>query len=148
MHEASDNDLVRIDWQPSTASLRSFAAAMLILLVASVLSRHGYAPGSELLHDPFGLACSVLALFAAALAILRPTWLRPAYVTLGVATYPARWLLAALGLALLYYAVITPIAISVRALRKHRAHRDTSHPGSAWVVARPRPDKAHYFRQF
>jgi hypothetical protein len=147
-HDVSDKQLVRIDWDPSAASLRSFGAAMLVVLVGGVLSRRGHSPDLGLLYDPVSVAAGVLALFAALLAAFRPTSLRPAYVTVGVATYPARWLIAALSLALLYYGVITPIAISMRCVRKHRAHADARSAGSAWVISQPRPDKANYFRQF
>lgn len=148
MHDVSDNRLVRIDWRPGTTSLRSFGAALVIVLGASVLSRHARASDLGWLQDPLGLTIGALALLTAALAACRPAWLRPAYVTMGVATYPARWLLAALSLALLYYGLITPIAIGLRCVRKHRARAGASAGGSAWVVARPRSDKAHYFRQF
>ena len=148
MHDISDKRLVRIDWHPSTTSLRSFGAAMVIVLASSVLARQLRAPTFTRLHDPLGLVCSALTLLTAALAVRRPAWLRPAYILMGVATYPARWLLAVLSLSVLYYGLITPIAIGLRRVRKHRAQPRSTAGGSAWVVSRPRPDKAHYFRQF
>jgi hypothetical protein len=148
MHDVSDNRLVRIDWRPSTTSLRSFGAALIILLASSVLSRHLRSSELALLHDPLDLACGALVLLTAALTLRRPAWLRPAYVVMGVATYPARWLLAVFSLSVLYFGVITPIAIGLRCVRKHRAQSGATAGGSAWVVSRPRQDKAHYFRQF
>jgi hypothetical protein len=148
MHDMSDKRLVRIDWRPSTTSLRSFGAAMVIMLASSVWVRHVRGPNFALLDDPLGLTCGALALVMAALAARRPAWLRPAYVMMGAATYPARWLLAVLSLSVLYYGLITPIAIGLRCVRKHRAQPAASAGGSAWVVSRPRRDKADYFRQF
>jgi len=104
--------------------------------------------GADAPRDPSCLAYASLAILIAALAWLRPALLRLPYVTLGVLTYPARWLLAFLSLALLYYGLVTPIAVCFRLVRKYRARSGEPDATSAWVVARPRPDKAHYFRQF
>lgn len=144
MHDVSDKQLVRIDWRPSTASLRSFAAAMLLVLAVGALRHRAQ---DTLLRDPLALTLAGLALITAALAAVRPAWLRPAYIALGVATYPVRWLVALLSLAFLYYAVITPIALGLRVMRKHRAGSADS-SGSAWVVSHARADKSRYFRQF
>ena len=146
MHEREDS-LVRIEWQPSTASLRSFGAALVCLLAWSLLDRYRHA-GAPILRDPPGLACGSLTLVVAALAVIRPGLLRAPYVALGALTYPVRWLVAFSSLALLFYGLVTPIAVCVRLVRKHRARSGEPDHANGWVVARPRPDKTHYFRQF
>jgi hypothetical protein len=142
-----EESLVRIEWQPSAASLRSFGAALVCVLAWSLVNRYRSA-GALALRDPLGLASGSLTLAVAALAVIRPELLRLPYVALGTLTYPARWLVAFLSLALLFYGLVTPIAVCVRLVRKHRARSGDPDHASGWVVSRPRPDKAHYFRQF
>lgn len=146
MHEREDS-LVRIEWRPSAASLRSFGAALVCVLAWSAVARFRSA-GELALRDSLGLACGSLALAAAALAVIRPGLLRLPYVALGALTYPVRWLVAFLSLALLFYGLVTPIAVCIRLVRKHRARSGDPDHATGWVVARTRPDKAHYFRQF
>lgn len=142
MHER-DASLVHVDWQPSRARLRSFGVALLIVLAWSAVGRVRATGG-----DALAVALGTLAGVSLALCLLRPELLRLPYVTLGAVTYPVRWLVAFLSLALLYYGLVTPIAVCVRRVRKPRAQSGEPDVASAWVAARPRPDKAHYFRQF
>jgi len=146
MHEREDR-LVRIDWRPSRASLRSFGVALLIVLLSSALARGQRVELGSVPRDPIVVGCATFALLVAGLAAFRPEWLRMPYVALGALTYPARWLMAFLSLALLYYGLITPIAVCVRLLRRQRARSGQSDT-SAWIAPRARRDKSHYFRQF
>ena len=142
-----DHSLVTIDWQPSRASLRSFGAALSIVLIWSVVTRGRELGSAALLRDPVVLGCSALALLDASLVALRPEWLRVPYVALGAISYPLRWLLAFSSLALLYYALVTPIALCVRLTRRRRP-QSVRADASSWTVTHQRPDKADYFRQF
>jgi hypothetical protein len=135
MEEYSDS-LVRLDRHPTRAALRGFGVALALLcFTRAALSL--YSGGQPVWT---GLAGCV----AAPLAVFGPELLRGLYILLGVLSYPVRWLVAFSILALLYFVVITPVAWLFRLTR--RVH--TTGAQSAWHTAKPRGDKADYFRQF
>jgi hypothetical protein len=83
------------------------------------------------------------AVLVALAAWLRPQWLRSFHRWVAWLSFPLRWLLASCALIVLFFGVLTPTAWIVRRLRKPSA----SAAGSAWLQARPRRSKAHYFEQ-
>ena len=142
MHEPFDT-LVGLEWHPSRRDLRAFGFA-----TAVVCSALAFAVAHSAWPDraSFGAVRSIL--FAASLlcivvALARPSWFRPLYVVLTCVTFPIRWLVAWASLLALFFVVLTPIAFAVRRLRT-RVHQT---PGSAWLPARKRPERARYFRQ-
>jgi hypothetical protein len=65
------------------------------------------------------------------------------------ATFPVRWLATGLALALVYYAVITPIAIWFRFRGKSILRRDAeTSDRTAWQSAEWPADDESYFRMF
>jgi len=143
-HESSG--LVSIDRQPQRATLRSFGLALTLLCVV-----RGIWSWTNSAYTTATIASSLGVVFAG-VAVLRPNILHRPYVLLGVLSFPLRWLLSYLVLAVVYFAVITPVACGVRIARKLRARsaRNSSDetPHSTWRHSPPRGDKPSYFRQF
>ena len=137
MHDPFES-VVELDWHPSRGVLRRFgiAAALLFAWFAFSSYRHGL-PSS--LSAAFG-ACAAMCV---AFSWRKPTWNRPLYLALACLSFPLRWLLAWAALILLFFTVLTPVALVVRRLRNQAAHND----GSAWLPARKRREKARYFDQ-
>jgi Saxitoxin biosynthesis operon protein SxtJ len=136
MDEYSDS-LVRLDRHPTRAALRSFGIALALLCFARTLTWYTHSVGQP--------AWSALAgVSAVAVAGWRPNVLRGLYVLLGVLSYPLRWLTAFSILALLYFAVIAPVALLFRLTRRSQADALQS----SWHEVKARADKANYFRQF
>lgn len=140
-HERSG--LVSIDRQPQRATLRSFGLALALLC-----SARGAWSWTNNAYTTAMVAGSLAFAFAS-VAVLRPNILHRPYVLLGVLSFPLRWSLSYLVLAVVYFAVITPVACGVRIARRLRARdaRDET-PHSHWRHSPPRGDKPSYFRQF
>jgi hypothetical protein len=134
--DGTTDSLVRIDRHPGVGTLRSFGLA--IGLVCGV--RFAW---SWWMSQPAVLTCG-LGLVAIAAACARPEWLRAPYVLLATLTFPVRWLLAFTVIAVLYFLLITPVAVAVRLVRRMRG----SPAPEGWRVSPTRGDKHSYFRQF
>jgi hypothetical protein len=129
--------LVSIEWHPARATLRSFGLALALLCIGrGVWSWTNSGPAAALI---------AVGLMLAAVAHWRPSTLHKPYVLLGVLSFPLRWLLSFCVLAVVYFALITPIAYGVRLARRFSG-RDTNQTN--WRVPAARGDKPSYFRQF
>jgi hypothetical protein len=128
--------LVSIEWQPARATLRSFGCALALLCVGRGVWS----------WTNSGSVSIAVGLALAGIALWRPRTLQRPYVLLGVLSFPVRWLLSFCVLAVVYFAIITPIACGVRLARRFgaREHATQSH----WRVSPARGDKPSYFRQF
>src|SRR4051812_12902288 len=99
--------LMPILWRPDRKTLAEFSEFGMFFLgmVAAPLS---YFRGRPTLAAVFWVTAVTLRLVGA----LKPLWLRPVFLGLTLATWPIGWLVSHLTLALLYYGVITPIALA------------------------------------
>jgi hypothetical protein len=134
--------LVSLDVRPARATLRSFGWALASLCLIRAVWTWSVATSGGGAFIPCVWTGSAVAV--ALLALWRPGILRAPYVMLGVLTFPVRWLLAFTTIAVLYFAVLTPIACILRLSRGG----DGSHTPSAWRISPPRGNKSSYFRQF
>jgi hypothetical protein len=142
MHEPFDT-LVELDLHPSRRNLRAFgiAAALACLAIAFGVAHSGW-PDRESANALRSMLFAAATLCAGA-AWLRPAWLRPLHMLMTCATFPVRFVFAWASLLVLFFLVLTPIALAVRRLRT----RINQGSGSAWLPARKRPERARYFRQ-
>ena len=101
-------------------------------------------------HPP-GLALGLSAAAAAIglVALLRPRALRPVFVGWMLAAAPIGWAASTLALAILYYAVITPLAVAFR-LRGRDALALRRRPDlpTYWTSRVDPTDPARYLRQY
>ena len=79
----------------------------------------------------------------------RPGWLRPAFVGLSIAAFPIGWAVSNLVLVLLYYGVVTPIALVFRLIGRDALNRRLE-PESAtyWEPYDTDRDPERYLRTF
>lgn len=98
-----------IDRNPSRKTLTEFSEFGMFALgmLAAPLSFHR---GHPALAAGLWLVAVVLRLVGWA----RPSWLRPIFVGISIATFPIGWAVSNLVLALMYYGIITPIALVFR----------------------------------
>jgi hypothetical protein len=135
---------IEIKWHPSRGELRTFTLVWFpafCAVVAWILwSRVGRTP-----------AIAVLATGAALVAVglVVPAVMRGVFVGLSVVTFPIGFVISHVVLAVVYFVVLTPIALIARAFgHDPRRRRATSRAASYWID-RPAPrDKADYFKQF
>jgi hypothetical protein len=99
-------------------------------------------------HHTVAVVCATLAATLGPVGVVAPAVMRPIYVTWLVAAFPIGWVVSRVLLAVLFFGVVTPMAMVFRwrgrdvlALRR----RDVE---SYWTVKPPPRGPASYFRQF
>lgn len=137
--------VVEFSHHPSRRELRLFACTGLPLL-CGILGALGYwtfdAPLVGSLIWIIGAAFSVIGL-------LHPPALTPILRGLMYATFPIRWTVFYLSMVALYYLIVTPIGLVLRALRPSsmRTFRDPRE-SSCWQARPPAAaDAEQYYRQ-
>ena len=79
----------------------------------------------------------------------RPIALKPVYLGLTLATWPIGWVVSHLALAVVYYGVITPIALVFRLIGRDAMNRRFDRDATTyWEPYDPDRGLDHYLRQF
>jgi hypothetical protein len=134
--------LVDIKWHPSRRELRQFGL-IVVPIVAAAVARWRW-------HQPrVALAVLGVAVLVAVVGLLVPMALRPVFVGLSLLTYPIGFVMSLLALAVVFFAVLTPIAVILRLVGEDpMARRFDRNAKSYWVERRRKPEPKRYFRQF
>jgi hypothetical protein len=121
-----------IDLHPDQRKLRQFAAILAaIAIVFSII-------------DPLWAIVAVYGL----LSLAAPRLAYPAYVILTVATFPIGWAVSRVMLAVLFYVVLTPIAIVHRLRRRDVLRIRRPDAATYWEAVEGDRDPVSYLRQF
>jgi hypothetical protein len=133
-----------ISTKPSAKILRQFSGAWLVFFLA-LGGRQYFGRG----HHQTGLILGVLAVVIGGLGLLKPAAVRWLFVGCMVLAFPMGWVISHLMLALMFYGILTPIAIFFR-LRGRDALSRKPDPGRATFWApKPMPqDVRSYLRQY
>jgi hypothetical protein len=137
--------LFQLKTDPTTRELRQFAGLWLpaIGLVAAWLLWG--ATGNVPLAST--IAAALIALGVVGLA--RPAVMRPLFVGWMAAAYPIGWVVGHLLLALLYFAVLTPIGLALRLAGRDPLQRRWDPSATTyWQPHQPPNENARYFRQY
>jgi hypothetical protein len=133
-----------ISFRPASKALRQFAAAWLVFFLA--FGFHQYLVRK---HVAFGLALIGMALLIGLPGLIRPSLVRWLFVGWTVAAFPVGWLISWLVLLLMFYGILTPVAMVFRLrgrdlLRRRRPLEETTF----WVPKDAPKDVRSYFRQY
>jgi len=146
--------LMEINWHPDGRSLRRFGAAALVVfaaLAAWVLWRRslfGVGLGPETARAA-AVALAALAGACGLLAAVAPRGLRPLYVGLALVGLPIGWVVSHAVLALVFFAVVTPIGLGMRLLGRDPLRRWFDRGAATyWSPRRRATDVTRYFRPF
>jgi hypothetical protein len=127
---------------PSRKTLRQFAAAWIVFcgLLAVRSYRHGY-------HTlAFGLAIAAVIIGVPGLII--PTCVRWIFVGWMTLAFPIGWLVSQLMMAVMFYVILTPVALIFRIRGRDLLHRNrATNRTSYWLPKRSPEDVRSYFRQ-
>jgi hypothetical protein len=128
----------------SPRALRQFAAAWLIFL-AIVGAQQYFLRG----RHTVGVACITAALVFGVPGLVKPPSIRWLFVGLMTVAFPVGWLVSQLMLALMFYLVLTPIALVFRLTGRDVLQRKPA-PGRStfWLPKRMPTDVRSYFRQY
>jgi hypothetical protein len=129
---------------PTHRMLRQFAGGWLVFFL-------GWAAHQGLLHGrpAAGIALAVTAVAVGILGLARPQavrWIFAGWMTLA---FPVGWLVSQVSLLILFYGLITPVALFFRLVGRDLMGRKPD-PGAAsfWVARQPTRDIRRYFRQY
>lgn len=83
------------------------------------------------------------------LSVIWPRGNRPLFVLLSLVAYPIGFVVSHLALAILFFAILTPVALFFRLLGRDPLHRAWEpQRESYWLDLPEAADKRDYFRQF
>jgi hypothetical protein len=133
----------QIPKDPPARILRQFSAAWVLvfgLLAATQLWRHHHGPAASALG-------AVAALGIVGLAY--PALMRWVFVAASIAAFPIGWVVTQLILGVLFYLVLTPLALFFRIKGRDALKLRRPTPGAPlWETRGPASDPARYLRQF
>ena len=133
-----------IPFQPTNKALRQFAGAWLVFFLAFGLHQHLVRH-----HHAAGMIIMAVALLVGVLGLLLPPTVRWLFVGWMVLAFPIGWLVSLLMLLVMFYCVITPVAVLFR-LRGRDLLQRKPVPGAAsfWLPKEAPTDVRNYFRQY
>ena len=93
-------------------------------------------------------ALGAAAVGLGATGLVRPAAIRPVFTGWMAIAFPIGWLVSRVALALLFYAVFTPVAAVFRLTQRDVLHRRRRSQASYWTPKAGPADVREYFRQF
>ena len=136
--------VIDINWNPSRRELRQFGGLCLVFF--GLIAGYAYYR-----HDATTVASVLggLAVVLGTMGAVAPAALRPVFVGWMVAAFPIGWTISHLLLGLLYYGILTPIGLILRAVGYDPMNRELDPKASSyWSQREPVEDVGRYFRQF
>jgi hypothetical protein len=129
---------------PTPRTLRQFAAAWLVFFLLGGL--HQYLVRGR---PQVGLIMAGLAVAVGVLGLARPVAVRWLFVGAMVAAFPIGWVVSQLMLLVMFFAVITPVALIFRIIGRDALQRKPAPDrASLWVPKTTPSDVRRYFKQY
>ena len=137
--------MMPINWKPSARELRWFAGLLIVFCggVAGIWwRRSGQTAGPAWMMS--------VALVVGLVGLAFPAAIRWVYVVWMAAVWPIGWVVSHVLLAVIFFGVITPIGLILRAVGRDPMCKKLDRSAKSYWIARPTddPDPQQYFRQF
>jgi Saxitoxin biosynthesis operon protein SxtJ len=131
-------------FNPDRHTLRQFAAGWLIFFLGAGAIQY------VVQHRAMAaLGLSLVALIGPVLGWLAPAVLRWLFTGGMLLAFPFGWLSSQLILAVMFFGVLTPLAVIFRVVRRDRLNRFRPKPAlSYWLSKNPSSDVRSYFRPY
>ena len=132
-----------IDLHPPDRVLRQFAAAWLVVV-------GGLAIDQWLRHGNAGIAVllGALAVAVGAIGLLRPQAVRLLFIACTVAAFPLGWVVSQAMLIVLFFGLVTPVAMLFALIGRDRLARRRPHRDTYWKPKTTPEDVRRYLRQY
>jgi hypothetical protein len=129
--------------KPTARVLRQFAAAWLVfflLLAANQIWRRG--------HTSAGCVLAAISLIGI-IGLIKPNALRWLFLVASAVAFPIGWVVSLVMLAIMFYGVVTPVALFWRLRGRDLLQlRDIKEQSSFWVHRDAQPAAERYLKQF
>lgn len=138
--------LMEVNRDPSPREVRQFACYLLpgfcCLLAGWAVYRYESWPAAYAL-----VAGAVVSLV---LGLIKPLWMKKFLVAWMLAAFPIGWVVSHVAMAIIYFLVVTPIALLMRIVGRDPLSRRFDPQAKTYWTTRPTAprDPASYFRQF
>lgn len=134
-----------INWKPSARELRWFAGLLIPFfgVIAGLWwNRSGQTTGPVVMAS----VATVIGL----VGLIAPTAIRAIYVAWMIAVWPIGWVVSHVLLAAIFFGVMTPIGLILRAIGRDPMKKQFDRSAKSYWIARPTEefDPQQYFRQF
>ncbi len=136
--------MIDLNLNPSKRELRIFSLGALVFLAIVgwlVWRKSGSTTAAEILVA-VGVVVAVLGLTV-------PRAVRPLFIALMVINYPIGWVVTHVVMALIFYLVVTPLAVIMKVAGRDPMERRFDQSAATYWKRRPtETDPGRYFRQF
>jgi hypothetical protein len=133
-----------IPTNPPAKTLRQFSAAWLVFFLA--FAAHQYFKRA---HHQVGIALAIAAILVGSLGLLRPAAVRWVFVGWMVAAFPIGWVISQTMLLLMFYGIITPVALFLRLRGRDSLYlRRPQNAATFWLPKQTPTDVRSYLRQY
>jgi hypothetical protein len=130
--------------KPTARMLRQFAAAWLIFFLAVGMYRY-VARGQH----QVGIAVGLMAVVVGVTGLIRPAAVRWLFVAATVLAFPIGWVVSQVMLAIMFYGIITPLALLFRIQgRDLLARKRAPNSPTFWTPKQTPEEMGTYFRQY
>jgi hypothetical protein len=136
--------VVEINWNPSPKQLRVFSMLQVIFFAIVAAWLHY---GTS--YERTATIVLVVSLVVGVVGFAWPPPMRVVYVVWMAIVFPIGWTVSHVVLAVLFYLVITPIAIIMKLCRYDSMQRKFDRQAATyWKRREPNDDTSRYFKQF
>ncbi len=137
--------LIEINTHPSDRQLRQFAGLVLPLAGLIVAGMFWW----QFAWPSVALTLAAVVAGVSLAGLFRPALVRPVYLCWMYAAYPIGWVVGHLVIGVIFYLVLTPIGLVMRALGRDPLRRELQRDRSTyWEPRETSTDTSRYFRQF
>ena len=135
------NFITELPLKPTSSVLRQFAGAWLVCFLALAF-RFGL-----LKHSQAGAILGLLSL-AGIIGLVAPRALYWPFIILTIAAFPIGWAVTQLVLALMFYCVLSPLALIFRWRRRDTLQLRQRGSATYWFARDKQPPPENYLKQF
>jgi len=133
-----------IQFKPAKKVLRQFAAAWLVIVLAWAVY-FWFARGQQ----KVGWVLGALAVIVGGLGFMAPRAIRWVYLGCMIVAFPIGWVVSQIMLAMLFYCVVTPVAVFFRLRRRDLLRGAPPEECATFWTPKTLPEELRrYFRQY